>query len=216
MRKSAGQRAFWIAAVFLIAYPSLALSRGGDSETKKGCLEATINAIRMEIGGYRHRLVLAQKGVGPAGNAEAFKKRISRLTAELKKYRNLKPENYALAPESGQGGNPDVFLEMQKFGPMSPPEKREISIFADQKCREGSLLNVKGMTRSGPFYHVAGVEHGDYGRIKPNGAYKLTIYLVYKRQYFGFIPDYYVYVDRVRKIPAAQSARGGNSAAANR
>ncbi|MGC8495140.1 MAG: hypothetical protein ACP5SH_25765 [Syntrophobacteraceae bacterium] len=209
MKKPAGCRVLWIAAVFLIAYPSLALSRGTDRETKKGCLGATINAIRMEIRGYKQKLKLAQKGVGPAGNAEDFKKRIAGLTAELKKYRNLKPENYWPASEKGRAKNPDVFLEMQKFGPISPPEKREISILADRKCRDGIILNVQGMTRSGPFYHVAGVVNGDYGRIKPNGAYKLTIYLVYKRQYFGFIPDYYVYVDRIQKTPAAHVGAGG-------
>ncbi len=190
-------------AVFLVAYPAAALAKDNERETKKGCIKATINAIRMEIEAYGQRLKLAARGVGPAGNAEKFKKRIAALKSELKEFKNIKPENYALSPEKGREGKLDIFDRLQEIGPIRPPEKKEISIFADRRCRDGSILDVEGMTRSGPFYHVAGVVNGDYSRIKPNRAYKLTIYLVYKRDYFGFIPDYYVYIERIQKTPSS-------------
>jgi hypothetical protein len=59
---------------------------------------------------------------------------------------------------------------------------------------DGSLLDVQGATRSGPFYHLAGIKGGDYGVFKPGSTYTVELCLVYRREYFGFIGDYYVYV----------------------
>jgi hypothetical protein len=50
------------------------------------------------------------------------------------------------------------------------------------------------MTRSGPFYHVAGIRGGDFSVFSPSTHYRLKLYLVYKREYFLAIPDYYVYI----------------------
>ncbi|MGC8758282.1 MAG: hypothetical protein ACP5QX_07585, partial [Caldisericaceae bacterium] len=63
----------------------------------------------------------------------------------------------------------------------------------------GEILNIKGMTKSGPFYHIAGIREGIFDSLKPGNIYETIICLVYKREYFGFIPDYYVYVADVKK-----------------
>ena len=34
--------------------------------------------------------------------------------------------------------------------------------------------------------------------LKPGKSYRVRLYLVYRREYFGFIGDYYVYVSAVR------------------
>jgi hypothetical protein len=62
----------------------------------------------------------------------------------------------------------------------------------------GSLLEVEGASRSGPFYHLAGVLGGDASVLKPGKRQRLTVCLVYRREYFGSIGDYYVYVSRIR------------------
>jgi hypothetical protein len=50
------------------------------------------------------------------------------------------------------------------------------------------------MTKSGPFYHIAGIKGDDYSVLKVGKRYRVEIYLLYKREYFGFIPNYYVYI----------------------
>ena len=41
----------------------------------------------------------------------------------------------------------------------------------------------------GPFHLVAGVMNDDFKILMP-GKYRVKLYLVYKREYFGGIPDY--------------------------
>jgi hypothetical protein len=81
---------------------------------------------------------------------------------------------------------------------MVPAELREAVVTVDAPYDVGSLLAVEGTSRSGPFFHLTGVLGGDAAVLKPGQRYRLTMYLVYRREYFGFIGDYYVYVSRVR------------------
>lgn len=39
---------------------------------------------------------------------------------------------------------------------------------------------------------------GNEERLKPGRKYELTVYLVYKREYFALIPDYYVHIVDVK------------------
>lgn len=77
------------------------------------------------------------------------------------------------------------------YGPVTPPQKRTVTLTVKEACKEGSLLEIQGMTKSGPFYHLAG---GDFGRLKPGQKYEATVYLVFNRESLGFIPDYYVHL----------------------
>ncbi|MBN1836452.1 MAG: hypothetical protein JW820_11420, partial [Spirochaetales bacterium] len=63
---------------------------------------------------------------------------------------------------------------------------------------DGSLLAVRGASRSGPFYHLAGIAGGDYGILEGGRKRRLELCLVYRREYFGLMGDYYVYVLGVR------------------
>jgi hypothetical protein len=181
-------------SVFLLTYPVAVFSQESETGTKKGCIKATIRAIEMEIESYSQRLKAAEGGLGPKGNAERFKKRILGLKAELKKFSNTKIEDYTLSPRKDEIQGVDLFDKIREFGPVVPPEEEKVSVFVGGGIREGTILKIKGMTMSGPFYHVAGIVNNDYSRIRPNKTYELTIYLVYRREYFGFIPDYYVYI----------------------
>ena len=68
----------------------------------------------------------------------------------------------------------------------------------DGPCAAGARLPVEEASRSGPFYHLAGIRGRDYGILKPGKKYRLQLCLVYRRKYFGLIGDYYVYVLSVR------------------
>jgi len=80
------------------------------------------------------------------------------------------------------------------FGPIYPCKAKQTEIIVDKIISIGDILNVKGMTRSGPFYHVAGIRKDILKKVKVGKINRASLCLVYKREYFGFIPDYYVYL----------------------
>ena len=41
---------------------------------------------------------------------------------------------------------------------------------------------------------LAGIRGGDYAVLTAGKSYSLTVYTVYRREYFGTIGDFYVYV----------------------
>lgn len=156
---------------------------------KRSLLDTTKRATELEIRDSEARLKTAREGVGPASNIEKFRNRVASLKGQLETLQKLDPFYYALA--SAQEPVPDVFAEQGAFGPVTPPQKKTVTLSAKEAYKEGSLLDVEGITKSGPFYHLAG---GDFGSLKPGQKYEATVYLVFKRQSMGFIPDYYVHL----------------------
>ncbi len=155
----------------------------GTELLKKGLIDATIRAIKMEIDRYK------------ASKDPDKLQKIAYLENELKRFENMGTFDYKLI-QPGQSSE-DV-LEASKFGPLMPPMERDVEVLITKPCDYGSILEVAGMTKSGPFYHIAGIKD-DLSILQP-GKYKLKLYLVYKREYFGFIKNYYVYIDSVEKI----------------
>ncbi len=166
-------------------------------ELARALAAATVRAIELEMEGYRARLRAAETGTGPRDNVQRFKQKIAALEAEREKFSSTKPEEYP-APAEPQA-DPGSVLELAAgFGPVLPPALREVAATIDQPCADGTLLSVKGTSRSGPFYHLAGIKGGDYAVLKKGKQYRLTLCLVYRREYFGLIGDYYVYVADVK------------------
>jgi hypothetical protein len=97
-----------------------------------------------------------------------LKNRIIELKAEREKYLGMDPAAYTL------------------------PEKKTVIVKGSQPVKKGSFLELVDMSRSGPFYHLAGIKNNDYSALKTGRRYILTIYLVYPRDYF--FPSSYVYV----------------------
>jgi hypothetical protein len=156
---------------------------------KRSLLASTARAIEMEIRGCEEKQKTADSGVGPAGNSEKFKNRAAALKGQLEAFRKMEPFNYPLP--SVQPKTPNDFADLPASGPVTPPQKKTVTVVVKEPYKEGSLLDVEGMTKSGPFYHVVG---GDFGRLKVGQKYELTVYLVFKRDAFGFIPEYYVHI----------------------
>lgn len=192
------KRSFLLFSIFMFIHPAVIPAQSTDTGTRDACLKTARMAIEMELEEYGQKLKTAERGTGPAGNAEKFKNRIKELKGQLKEIAEMNPEDYSLS--SSENKQDIDFENTGVFGPVIPAEKIKVVIQADQESKKGVILNVEGMTRSGPFYHVAGIVDDDYSRIKLNHRYELTIYLVYKREYFGFIPDYYVYIAKVRVL----------------
>ena len=163
---------------------------------KKALRSATIRALEMEIPKCESRLKAAEGGLGPAGNAEKFRTQAAHLKSELEHFQKMDPFDYPLP--SVREIPTDGFPEPPAPGPLTPPQKKTVAVIVKEPLKEGSILELEGMTRSGPFYHLAGIANGDSSRLLPGHRYEMTIYLVYSRAYFGLIPDGYVYVAEIK------------------
>jgi hypothetical protein len=156
-------------------------------------LAATVRAIEQEIEATRPKLKAAEEGTGSKENAERFRKKIRDLEAERAKFAAMKSEQYP-APVQKPSDPTSVLEEFAGSGPLLPPVIREVTVKLDGPCVEGALLPVEGTSKSGPFYHLAGIAGGDYRLLKSGKALRLQLCLLYRREYFGLIGDYYVYV----------------------
>lgn len=138
----------------------------------KACLKATLAAIQMEIWRFEERFAAAVEGPGDPANAPAIENRIKKLSIEYDKYESMNPADYVV------------------------PEKKTIKIKVTHTYQEGSILELKNMSRSGPFYHAAGIEGNDYELLKPGKTYRMATYSVYLRDYP--FPSDYVYIENFR------------------
>lgn len=133
--------------------------------------KATIWAIMAEIARYEE------------SERPDREEKIALLRGELERIQCLSPEEYPLPQENATE---------KDFGVLLPPLIRRVEVTSPPR-NLGAILEVKGMTRSGPFFHVAGIQGGDFSVFRDT-PYRLTLYLVYRREYFARIPDYYVYI----------------------
>jgi hypothetical protein len=150
------------------AFGTAAVAAENDRDLKVACIKATVRAIGLEIDHRKMQLEAAKNGPGDPANVPEFTQQIEEMNAEAEKYRNLKPEGYEL------------------------PETETVTVRVSSPLRDGSMLMQEGMSRSGPFYHLAGVRGGDYAALQPGHTYRLLLYLVRRRAYP--FPDHYVYV----------------------
>lgn len=147
-----------------------------ESTLKEDLIKATIRAIEMEIKRYEE-----------SSHSDKDEK-INYLKGELKRFKEMSPEDYKLEGEHQD----EPVLNLYKFGPLMPPIEREVEIIVTEPLKVGDLLHYKEMTKSGPFYHLAGISDKIAKDIE-RGKYKVKIYLIYKREYFGSM-NYYVFL----------------------
>lgn len=140
-----------------------------DLVLKRACQNTILSAIEIEIERFEMKRDAAREGLGDPGNVLIFENRIDELLDEYEKYKRVRPADYQL------------------------PEKKTVKVKVTHAYQQGSLLELKGMSRSGPFYHVAGIRGGNYKLLIPNKTYHTTIYPVYSRNYP--FPNYYVYIE---------------------
>lgn len=166
---------------------------------KSGCLRATVKAITYELQHYKEKHKAASQA-NEVAIQEKMKSRIEQCNTELTRFTSMSAATYILQntsiPETKQIGMPTDI----PFGPVMPPIKKEVTITFKEKCKEGTLLDIDGITRSGPFYHVVGIVQDNYDNLKVGKRYRLILYLVYKKEYFGFIPNYYVYISQYKEL----------------
>ena len=177
--------------------PAGLLRADAGADLQKSLLAATVRAIELEIEATRQKLKTAEEGTGPEENVQRFRQKLRDLEAEQARLARLKPEEYP-EPVKGSSDPGSIFESSGGSGPVLPPLLREATVQIDAPCAEGALLPVEGTSKSGPFYHLAGITGDDYGILKPGKKLRLQLCLVYRREYFGLIGDFYVYVLSVR------------------
>lgn len=165
-------------------------------DLRESLRQSTVTAIRLEIDAYAAKLRAAEEGTGPEETKATFRQRIAELEAERDRFDRMPTDGYpdptTSAPDSGS-----VLDDATAYGPILPARMREAILVAAGPYDVGDLLEVEGTSRSGPFFHLAGIFGGDASILKPGTRYEVVMYLVYRREYFGRIGDYYVYVGGV-------------------
>jgi len=174
---------FGLPGIFSINLPDIVIppadgsgSDDPDRSLKQACLKATMAAIQLEMFCLEDRYAAAIEGAGNKENALVIDKRISELDDENYKYKNMWPGDYEL------------------------PDKITVKVKTTQLYQQGSILELKKMSRSGPFYHIIGVFGEEdsiegidyYESFKPNKSYRMEIYPVFQHDYP--FPSYYVYI----------------------
>lgn len=150
-----------------------AQSMAGNSTSKAGCIKAAIQGVKLEIERNKRWIASAEERRDVKA-IEKYKSELLNLENDLAKYSGLMVEDYPL------------------------PERFKITAWVKGRCETNSILYVEQMSRSGPWYHVAGIEGGEYNVIEPDKKYLMALYLVYPREYFG-MKSYYVYIDSVER-----------------
>jgi hypothetical protein len=166
---------------FVLSYGSACfaeeISQQGD--LKKQCLAATVTAITLEIERYQ-QWIEVRKQQGDQQGLTELQQSLDALKADLEKYRAMDAADYSV------------------------PEKVDTVAWVGYKPEKNSILYLEDMSRSGPWYHLAGVAGGDYAVLRPDVKYRVNFIPVYPRQY-GWMKSAYVYVQEF--TPALQSKR---------
>jgi hypothetical protein len=127
------------------------------TEIRRDIKNATIYAINQEIERYKNR---------------GEKEKVKKLENELKEIKQIKDEDFQI-PEDTQEDKPkpeDLFT--LSFGLIYPCKAIQTEIIVDKIISIGDILKVKGMTKSGPFYHVAGIRKDVLKKMKVGKTYK--------------------------------------------
>ena len=143
-------------------------------QLKRACIRAAVCGIESEI--KRNRAWLEEKKEKPSNDEELsqIKERLESLENDLHRYETMKEEYYNL------------------------PQKLRVISWVENSPSAGSILYVKGMTRSGPWYHICGIRGGNYTALEPGIRYSMSIYPVYPRYYWG-MKSYFVYIEEYEK-----------------
>lgn len=173
----------------------------GQLELKKACLAATVEAIKLEMKRYQGWIEW-KKLHGEQDELPDLQQSLGKLQADLEKYLAMDPEEYVLPEKTTADSAVTAFLDHK----ISPEKITTTAWVSDKQPGINSILYVNGMSRSGPWYHVAGILDDNYAAVKPGVKYQMSFYTVYPRQY-GWMHSAYVYIAQINET-AAPNVRG--------
>ena len=127
--------------------------------------------IKATICAINQEINLYRQRLKAAEDGAEYRKRIKELKSERRKYFFMRIDDYTL------------------------PQNQTVTVAVTQSYRPGTILELTNLTRSGPFYHLAGIKDNNYRALKAGINYTMTIYKVYQKDYvLPLIENYYVYV----------------------
>jgi hypothetical protein len=155
-----------------VSFAAASLSPEQELQTKQACLAATLNAIKMEMKRYQGWIDLRKSGQVRSEDLPRLEASMAELKKELASYQGMSARDYQL------------------------PKPVDMTAWLRGKAKDNAILNFSGLTKSGPWYHLAGVTGGDYSAMKPDVKYNISFYPVYKREY-GFMRSFYIYISDI-------------------
>lgn len=171
--------ALWLILFSIISLTGCALFRPLGSKPhqqgdllKKACLEAAVIGIKTEITRYQEWIELRKQNQADSQDLPGLEEGLEALKAGLIKYQSLNPKDYHL------------------------PEEIKSEAWVEGLPGANAILHVEGMSRSGPWYHLAGIKGDEYSALKPGIKYKMSFYKVYPRSYFH-MESSYVYIAEI-------------------
>lgn len=189
------KKVFLVFCLFLVSPGIFAQQQAINSDNesqlahKKLCLEATVTAIKLEIANFE-RWIQNREQSNSQNNIAELQKSLDILNADLKKYQDMNAYDYILP------GNVNITDDF--FTDRFTPQKICCTAWVANKADKNSILYVNGMSKSGPWYHLAGIAGNDFSVLQPNKHYQLVFYTVYKHYYFN-MPSAYVCVVEIKK-----------------
>jgi hypothetical protein len=142
---------------------------------KIACLEAAIEGIKAEISRHQDWIDLRKQGQTDSQDLPDLESKMSLLKADLEKYRSLGPNDY------------------------QPSEVIKLKAWVDGRAEANAILHIEEISRSGPWYHLAGVKGDDYNVLKPGIKYMMSFYKVYPTSYFNMVSSY-VYLAEFQEV----------------
>lgn len=171
------QRLAALVASLLIVFLSAAAAGSCRStepeDVRTGCLRAAVRAVQAEMARLQG-WIAQRKSAGEQGDLAELESSLKARQADLAKYQAMKPADFPL-----------------------PEPKEAVIWFEDAKPDFDSILYFEGLSRSGPWFHLAGMAGDGFASLKPKDKKKTTFYKVYPRSYFG-MDSSYVYISERR------------------
>lgn len=182
-----------ILVCLLLLYPATKVfcqNKGIDSLTiKQTCLSATVTAIQLEIKRYQGWIDYA-KQQNDTSKVAGYQITLDSLKKDLNKYRQMRAEEYVIPKKQEINHAP--------FDNSFSPQLITTTAWVEETAADNTVLYVEGMSKSGPWFHLAGIVGNDYSKLKPNEKYKITFYTVYGRNYWN-MANAYVCIVSVKK-----------------
>lgn len=181
-----------IAVLLFLLISIFSVSAASDLALRAACLSATVRAVGLEIMRYEMQLNAAKNGPGNPATVPGLENAIARCKDELAHYAAMSPSDYVL------------------------PESKEMTVTVERPYSYGDFLDADGMSKSGPFYHIAGISGDDLSVLVPGRNYRLKIYILREKDYvLPFPSSWYVYVDTGAAVPESAAAGAMTGAASS-
>ena len=182
----------WVALVVCLAlsvgsFAYAAESKSGDTALKEdtlkqACLAATVAAIKLEMNRYQ-RWIDVRKQQGDIQGEVELQSSFDVLAAEWELYAAMDAKDYVL------------------------PAPMTTIAWVASKADKDAIVYIDNMSKSGPWYHLAGITGDNYTLLRPAVREQVNLYPVHKRMY-GSMQSAYVFVEVMKPYAEAKRITG--------